>query len=689
MEVSPLARFKSFWMLSRQLLSALLLLSICQGLHAQLKCTALGQTPATAFPVCGNAIFTQTKVPECLNGDVTAPCSTGTGNTYQDLNPYWYKFTCFVGGTLALTITPKNLSDDYDWQIFDITGHDPSEVYKDPNLLVGCNWSGLHGVTGTKSNAASLNECGSFNNFNPPIFSKMPTLKESHNYLLLISHFTGDQQSGYDLSFVGGTASITDTVPPSLKDIRPVCDGSRIRVILNKKMKCKSLAGNGSDFAISPASAQVVGASGNSCSAGFDMDTVTLTLSNGLLPGNYSVVMKSGNDQNTLMDNCDNQVPVGMSLPFVIVPPQPTPFDSLTPPGCAPDVLELVFRNKIKCTSIASNGSDFQVTGSTPISVFAANGNCDADGLTNVIRVHLSAPIQTDGNYQVRLLNGVDGNTIIDECGLATPLTAPLPFVTHDTVSAAFNYTTELGCIEDTVNLFYIDKNGVNQWTWIFDDGDTSHLHDPQHRYRIFGDKPVQLIVSNGTCSDTSLAVIPLDNAIDAAFETPNILCPTDGAAFRNDTKGHVVSWDWDFGDGGGSMDSLPQDHFYPITGIERKYGITLIITNELGCKDTATQLIDVLKSCYIAVPSAFTPNGDGMNDYLYPLNAYKADNMEFKVYNRWGQLLFTSRDWLSKWDGRVGGHPEPSGTLVWTLSYIDRDTSKKMFQKGTTLLIR
>jgi gliding motility-associated-like protein len=419
------------------------------------------------------------------------------------------------------------------------------------------------------------------------------------------------------------------------------------------------------------------------------MDTVTLTLSNGLLPGNYSVVMKSGNDQNTIMDNCDNQVHVGMSLPFVIAPPQPTPFDSLTPPGCAPDMLELVFKNKIKCTSIASNGSDFQVTGSTPIAVLAASGNCDADGLTDIIKVRLSGPILNDGNYQVRLLNGVDGNTIIDECGLVTPLSAPLPFTTRDTVSADFDYATRLGCLEDTVDLIYIDKNGVDRWTWVFGDGDTSHLQYPQKRYSVFGDKPIQLIVSNGVCSDTTTEIVPLDNAIEAAFEAPNILCPTDGAAFRNNTKGHVVSWDWDFGDNAGSTDEVPQDHFYPVIGMERKYNIVLVITNELGCKDTATQLIDVLKSCYIAVPSAFTPNGDGMNDYLYPLNAYKADNMEFKIYNRWGQLLFTSRDWLSKWDGRVGGQPAPSGTLVWTLQYTDRDTGKKFFQKGTTLLIR
>jgi gliding motility-associated-like protein len=679
-------------MSSKKLLSPLLvfLFVVWKGLPVFSQgCIALGQTPATAFPVCGSATFTQKSVSPCVNGRVIAPCSSGTGNIYEDLNPYWYKFTCFVGGTLALTIDPKNDADDYDWQIFDVTGHDPSDVYTNAHLLVACNWSGLHGITGTKSTAASLTECGSTGTFDPPIFSKLPTLIQGHNYLLLISHFTGDQQSGYDLSFIGGTASITDTVPPTFKDIRPICDGSRIRVILNKKMKCNSLAADGSDFSISPAVAQVIGATGNSCKTGFDMDTVTLTLSSGFVPGTYAVVAKNGQDQNTLLDNCGIQIPVGTSMPFVIMPPQPTPFDSLTPPTCAPDVLQVVFSKKIKCSSIAANGSDFTMSGTSVVTVVSANGKCDADGQTDVILVHLSAPIETAGNYQIRLGNGIDGNTIIDECGLTTPLSAPIPFTTKDTVTADFNNQLHLGCLQDTIDLFYPSKNGVDQWKWIFDDIDTSHLQNPERRYNIFGDKKVELMVSNGFCSDTNTAVISLDNAIHAAFEAPNILCPGDAAVLRNHTIGYVSSWDWDLGDGTFSMDSLPPDHLYPLAGAERKYAITLIITNNLGCKDTAARGIVVLKSCYIAVPSAFTPNGDGLNDYLYPLNAYKADDMEFRVYNRWGQLLYTSRDWLSKWDGAVGGSPQPPGAYVWSLQYTDRDTHRKVYQKGTTILIR
>ena len=661
------------------------MLSVC----AQNACTALGQNPGTAFPVCGSDTFTQSSVPVCLNGNVPAPTC---GGGYQAINPYWYKFTCFTSGTLGLLINPNNAGDDYDWQLYDITGQSPDAVFSQADLVIASNWSGVTGNTGTAVNATAYYECGSTSlpATGPPPFSKMPDLVQGHNYLLLISHFSGDSQSGYKLSFNGGTASITDTVPPALQAVQPVCDGSTITVVLNKKMTCSSLASDGSDFTVSPAVATVVAASGDSCSSGFDMDTLTLTLSGGLPPGHYTLTMKNGTDGNTILDNCGTPIPVGASLPFTMVALQPTPLDSLTPPGCAPDLLQLVFPKKIQCSSISPDGSDFKVTGPSPVTVTGATAQCGADGESNTILVQLSAPIVNGGTYHITLANGTDGNTIIDQCGLPSTVGQTLPFTLKDTVSADFIDQLFEGCVSDTIAFTYPEKNGVDQWQWVFDQTDTVRAQNPPERiYSVFGQKTAQLIVSNGLCSDTANVIITLDNAINAAFEAPNILCPTDAATFMNNSTGSTInSWNWDFGDGTGTNIQNPSSHLYPQTGIETKYAVSLVVGNG-SCYDTTVQLIDVLRSCYIAVPSAFTPNGDGLNDYLYPLNAYKADNLDFKVFNRYGQLVFESRVWTQKWDGTVGGHPEPAGAFVWMLQYTDRDTGKKVFQKGTSLLIR
>jgi len=199
----------------------------------------------------------------------------------------------------------------------------------------------------------------------------------------------------------------------------------------------------------------------------------------------------------------------------------------------------------------------------------------------------------------------------------------------------------------------------------------------------------IQVVVSNGVCSDTVTGSVLLDNALKAAIEGPGYLCPGDKAVFTNSSIGNIVSWNWELGDGTTTQQQVPLPHTYTSIGPETTYYVKLIAKNNLGCLDTAVWPVKSLRSCYIAVPNAFTPNGDGINDYLYPLNAFKAVNLEFRVYNRYGQLVFETRDWTRKWDGKINNVPQDTGTYVWTLQYTDGETGKHVFLKGTTVLIR
>lgn len=342
---------------------------------AQKACSTLGQNPSTAFPVCGTSIFSQATVPYCGGRALPGPCSYTDSLT--DTNPFWYKFTCFKAGTLGFLITPADLGDDYDWQIFDITGYDPNQIYTNPSLFVSCNWSGNTGLTGASLAGKKLDNCAGPDY---PTFSSMPTLQLNHNYLLLVSHFTkyNPGQSGYQLSFGGGTASITDTIPPALKSLSSSCDATNIYIKTNKKMKCSSLALDGSDFTLSPAVAKIISAK-SFCDV-FDMDSLVLKLDASLPPGDYTISIKNGQDGNTLLDNCGTGIPVGNSLPLKIIPLAPTPMDSLVPVKCAPQTLELVFKKNISCSSIAADGSDFIVKGPTNVNVISANGDCK-DGM--------------------------------------------------------------------------------------------------------------------------------------------------------------------------------------------------------------------------------------------------------------------------------------------------------------------
>ncbi len=649
------------------------------------ECTTPGQSPATAFPVCGTNVFSQDNVPLCSSHNLFVPgCQDGAN--YANKNPFFYKFTCFEAGTLGFVITPNDLGDDYDWQLYDVTGLDPNEIFTNRNIIVTGNWAGNPGPTGTSAAGVNFIQCASAQNGTEPRFAKMPGLVKGREYILLVSHYT-NTQSGYKLSFAGGTASITDPKMPDLATVTTSCDASKIYIKLNKPMKCKSIASDGSDFLIS-SGGSVMSATAVGCSNGFDTDSVVLTLSTPLTAGNYTVGIKVGTDNNTLIDNCDRSIPVGRSLSFKVTILLPTPMDSMATVTCAPESLQLIFRKKIFCNTISPDGSNFKVTGPFPVNILSAEGVC-SDGGSNVINIKLSAPIVHDGTYQISLQPGSLGNTIFDECGLETPLGSSLSFKVKDTVSATFTTAIAYGCKMDTLQFNHDGKNTVNQWNWSMDYAGKSALQNPFAYFNIAGTKTISLKVSNGFCADSSTQTFSWDHTMKAGFETINLLCPEDSAKFLDKSIGNIVSYSWDFNNGNiGALKSPPAQK-YPTSTYEREFVIRQIVKNDMGCSDTAFQKLRVLKSCYIAVPTAFTPNGDGLNDYLYPVNGFKAQNLEFKVYNRAGQLIYSSKDWLQKWDGTFKGEPQDSGIYVWTLSYKHTDTGEKHFLKGSSILIR
>lgn len=644
-------------------------------------CTALGQNPETAFPVCGTSTFSQTSVPICGNRTVPSQC---TGTLFTDKNPFWYRFTCFSSGTLGFLIRPTNLSDDYDWQLFDITGRNPQDVYSVPSLFVACNWSGEGGLTGASSAGTSLVRC---EGPGVPLFSSMPSLTAGRTYLLLISHFT-DTQIGYSLSFGGGTAVITDPLEPHLSSASASCDGKIIRVKLNKKMKCNTLASNGSDFTLSSPVSTIIAAAGAGCNNSFDMDSLTLTLNNPLPAGNYTLRIGNGADGNTLLDNCNRPVPAGENIPLQILPIAPTAMDSLTRPGCSPSTLELVFRKPLLCSSVAADGSDFTVTGPSPVNITGTTVSC-ANGLTTKINVRFSSPIQAGGVYTLTLKTGGDGNTLLDECSQQTPAGSAITFNISDTVNAGFTYNILYGCVQNQVQYNHPGGNGINSWTWNFDVAGRSTAQNPMVSYTDFQDKNTTLIVSNGVCRDTASALLTFDNLLVAALEGPEFVCPNDPVLFFDKSEGTVTSYNWTFGNGSSSALQNPPAQTYPIPSTTRDETVVLTIRNSFGCEDTAAHKIKVVNNCYIAVPSAFTPNGDGLNDFLFPLNAYKAKELSFSVYNRFGQRIFFTRDWTNKWDGTFKGQGADVGTYVWVLTYTNIDTGKRVEQKGTSILIR
>lgn len=192
-------------------------------------------------------------------------------------------------------------------------------------------------------------------------------------------------------------------------------------------------------------------------------------------------------------------------------------------------------------------------------------------------------------------------------------------------------------------------------------------------------------------CADSASVFVTLRNKVPvkAIMDFPPYLCRTyDSLLFREKSLGKLKAWHWDFGNGISSDQQKPATQYFTIAGNQYAYMSRLAVMDTAGCTDTAYQLIKVEDNCYIAVPTAFTPNNDGLNDYLYPLNAFKVTGLHFRVYDRRGQVVFESRDWSRKWDGRLHGTEQTTGVYIWTLEYTDVN-GRKVYLKGTTTLIR
>ncbi len=120
--------------------------------------------------------------------------------------------------------------------------------------------------------------------------------------------------------------------------------------------------------------------------------------------------------------------------------------------------------------------------------------------------------------------------------------------------------------------------------------------------------------------------------------------------------------------------------------GQDKNY--TIEITTKAGCITVDTQFVKTIKNVELIVPTAFTPNQDGKNDYLRPvLRGVRTVNY-FKIFNRWGVLIFETKNPLPGWDGNYKGVFQTTQTIVWMLQCIGLD-GREYNAKGTTVLIR
>jgi gliding motility-associated-like protein len=191
----------------------------------------------------------------------------------------------------------------------------------------------------------------------------------------------------------------------------------------------------------------------------------------------------------------------------------------------------------------------------------------------------------------------------------------------------------------------------------------------------------------NGNCYNYDVAFVEVNPPVNASFKAD----PNQGLAplpvqFTNNSS-NAISYDWDFGEAGGTSTEKDPLYIYKNDGI---YTVKLTVLDDLGCEDTTTATINVRVIESLQAPTAFTPNGDGLNDnfaFVYAPNRFEF--LEVAIFNRWGVKVFESKmpggTW---WDGKVNGIPEPPD--IYTYTAVAKDKKGKSYElNGTIALVR
>lgn len=226
----------------------------------------------------------------------------------------------------------------------------------------------------------------------------------------------------------------------------------------------------------------------------------------------------------------------------------------------------------------------------------------------------------------------------------------------------------------------------ITTYEWDLGHGVTSTRTNPQTVYADSGFYDLQLIATSANGCDDTLQV---PNAIDvwprpiAGFTTEkesySMLFPE--VDFIDESFG-ATEWHYQFADGFTSTDQHPT-HEYQEAGT---YRVIQTVNNDYGCDDVTSISLLVAPTITFYIPSAFTPNNDGVNDMFYGdgvgIVAY-----DMAIYDRWGELIFHSGDMDYKWDGTYKGAPVESGTYVYRFAILDIDNHAKQYVGNIQLL--
>ena len=258
------------------------------------------------------------------------------------------------------------------------------------------------------------------------------------------------------------------------------------------------------------------------------------------------------------------------------------------------------------------------------------------------------------------------------------------------------DFTNDIVCERNPTEFLGFNIPGdslIETWYWDFGDGGIFNMQNANHTFSTSGNYNVSLQLTDFYgCQQIYSTTVPVLMSPTADFITSNnlyqyILNTT--ISFVDLSVG-ASKYYWDFGNGDIDSSGGSPQYTYESGGI---YDVELTIIASNDCPHNIIKQIEILTDPVLDIAMAFTPNNDGINDVLYPLSlGFNTENSEnkfiFRIFNRWGTMVFESRYPKDGWDGYYKGVEQPIGVYVYYMSVLTID-NKEYNKKGDIVLLR
>lgn len=225
----------------------------------------------------------------------------------------------------------------------------------------------------------------------------------------------------------------------------------------------------------------------------------------------------------------------------------------------------------------------------------------------------------------------------------------------------------------------------ASEYSWDFGNGLASNEQQPVAiAYPNAGEYRVRLSVISPGCEDLPLVNEQLVRVVQSQVPQryfKKIMLPGEVLNLQARSVGNQFQWN------PASMLENPNASFTRFSGTE-SVDLTVTITEPSGCSVVDSVEVVVLKTDAVWMPTAFSPNGDGLNDVLRPFVAGSNQLIRFSIFNRQGTRIFYSSRPEAGWDGTANGRPAAPDVYVWMIEYSDA-AGKKQVAKGTLTLVR